>query len=464
MADDETSSYIDYETFLDPSFSAASFANTLVLSTNNPTDSPLDLKTPLSRVLFDVQEADTHIDTLTRQSALPLLSHTKANVDAGGHILEELESQVTTLTEGYNRLHREVIERYDAAEQVRLATDRLWHTVRLSRLVGRCLTLGRQLETQVNEVKRPDGGSKKEDHRAMVRGASTLLSIREILRFEDQDLGKIALVNTLKTELVDPSDRLLTIRAEQIIGQFSMSALSVNGTDSGANSVSALTYAQSEHTKSRTSTALVTLYLLSPVVTISARQPFEPIRLTNILQDYLKRAITSSLAGLSSALAALPKLERTLLEVSARCQNIAALEVLLESTRPPIHPLLPKTELESLAAAEGTIVSSQQEHAPPNLLKPLLDSLDTSSLPSYFWRTMASQLSPRVQKIVKDGGVSARTLRSNRDRVSNALRDCVNRGSQLPASSLSRGKGLTIRNWEREAAVMTGALNAALGR
>ena len=58
-------SYIDYELFLDPSFSAPAFANTLVLTTNNSTDSPLDLSTPLSRVLFDIQEVDSHIHTLT---------------------------------------------------------------------------------------------------------------------------------------------------------------------------------------------------------------------------------------------------------------------------------------------------------------------------------------------------------------------------------------------------------------
>ena len=53
-------SYIDYEAFLDPDFSASSFANTLVLATNNPSDTPLDLSTPLSRVLFDVQERYAH--------------------------------------------------------------------------------------------------------------------------------------------------------------------------------------------------------------------------------------------------------------------------------------------------------------------------------------------------------------------------------------------------------------------
>ena len=54
--EEEDASYIDYETFLAPDFKPSAFANNLVLSTNNPNDSPLDLSTPLSRVLFDTQE------------------------------------------------------------------------------------------------------------------------------------------------------------------------------------------------------------------------------------------------------------------------------------------------------------------------------------------------------------------------------------------------------------------------
>ena len=191
------------------------------------------------------------------------------------------------------------------------------------------------------------------------------------------------------------------------------------------------------------------------------------------MQEYLRRAITSSLAGLTSALAALPKLERTLLEVSARCQNIVALEILLGSLKPPVHPLLPSSEGGGVRPQSGS-----QAQAPDTLLAPLLHSLDTSSLPSYFWRSMASQLSSRVQKIVRDGGVSARTLRSNKDKVRDALRQCVNRGSTLPGSvgGLGRktqagvegagtsGGEVTVGNWEREAAVMVGAVLNVLGR
>lgn len=459
---DAEPSYIDYEAFLDPSFSATAFANTLVLSTNNPSDTPLDISTPLSRVLFDVQEIDTHIDALTTKSALPLLEYTKDNAESSGRILQEVEGQVASLTESYKTLEKEVIERYKVAEQVRLTAERLCLTVKIGRAVARYLMLGRQLEVQMAELSSTGAGAaKREDHRAMVRSSNTLLSLRQILTVsrpgeEGEDLDRIHAITTLKNELVVPAERNILSRAQQVVKEFSMSSLLSLNPSSGQSSNAASTYAQTEDTKSRATSALLTLYLLSPTSVDMTIENFQPNLLINALQDYLQTALKSSLAALSRALATLPSLDRALLEISARCQNIVALETLLESIKPPVHPLL-----ESSGPVNG---KSSENAKPANFLRPLLQSLDTSSLPSYFWRSLASNLSPRVQEIMHRGGVSARTLRSNKDRVRDAVRECVNRGSQLPAGPLSRGKTVMAGNWEREAAVMVGSINGVMGR
>jgi hypothetical protein len=438
MSKDDEPSYIDYEAFLDPDFSATSFANTLVLSTNNASDTPLDLSTPLSRVLFDVQEVDTHIDTLTTKSALPLLEHTRDQAESSGRILQEVEGQVASLTESYKTLEKEVIERYEVAEQVHLTAERLCETVKLGRSVARCLMLGRQLEVRMSELGGV-GSAKREDHRAMVRSADTILSLREILAAskpgeEGEGLDKVNAVDTLKNELVNPGERSISSRAQQVVKEFSMSSLL-----SSSSQTSASTFAQTEDTKSRTTSALLTLYLLSPLPTIKKmNSTFDPILMLNALQDYLQTQLKSSLASLARALGQLPSLERTLLEISARCQNIVALQHLLSNITPPSHPLLPS-----------------HTSAPPNFLQPLLQALDTSSLPSYFWRSLASNLSPRVQELMNKGGVSARTLRSNKDRVRDMVRECVNRGSLLPGSASRAGGG---GSWEREATVMVGSI------
>lgn len=437
MSKDEEPSYIDYEAFLDPSFSATSFANTLVLATNNPSDTPLDLSTPLSRVLFDVQEVDTHIDALTTKSALPLLQHTKDHAQSSERILQQVESQVASLTESYKTLEREVIERYEVAEQVRLTAERLCETVKLGRAVARCLMLGRQLEVRMSEVGGV-GSAKKEDHRAMVRSADSILSLRQIFVAsgpgeEGEGLDRVHVVQTLKNELVVPGERSIASRAQQVVKEFSMSSLL-----SSSGQSSASTYAQSEDTKSRTTSALLTLYLLSPTpAKTTTLETFNPTLMLNAIQEYLQTQLKSSLASLTRSLGQLPTLDRTLLEISARCQNITALQSLLEATKPPAHPLFP-----------GTSSSSSSL----NFLQPVLHALDTSSLASYFWRSLASNLSPRVQEIVQRGGVSGRTLRSNKERVRDAVRECVMRGSQVVGGKGSAG------SWEREAAVMVGSV------
>ncbi|KAL8907301.1 MAG: hypothetical protein Q9171_005920 [Xanthocarpia ochracea] len=432
MAESEGPSYIDYEALLDPEFSPTAFANSLVIATNNPSDTPIDLSTPLSRVLFDIQEIDTHIHELTTKSAIPLLTHTKDQADAGQRIVTEVEAQVASLTDGYQRLEKEVIKRYDEANQTRIAVERLWETVRIGRAVARCLTLGRQLETQMAEV--AGGGlnpAKKEDHRAMVRASHTLLTARHLLSAsgpneEGEHLSKINLIIYLQNSVLTPSETLLRNRAQQIIREFSMSSLA-------SSSTALSTYPQSEETKSRTTSALLTLQLLNPRLLIAA------------LQTYLRASLTSSLTSVGRALNSLPTLDRTLLEVSARCQNIVALERLLDSTKPP-----------RTSQSES---KEQTDEESGNLLEPLLAALDTSSLPSFFWRSLAEGLAPRVADLMAKGGAVARALKSQRERVKDSVRECVLRGSQSPGDNTRKAGA-----WEREAAVMVGSVLGPVGR
>jgi hypothetical protein len=446
MASSETS-YLDTATLLAPDFSPTSYANTLIHATNNASDTPLDLSTPLSRVLFDVQEVDTRIDALTTQNADKIISHTQDRAQASGHVLEELETQVGSLKESYERLEREVGERYEQAEQVRLAAERMVRTLRLGRSVQRALTLGRSLQGLVEEVSAPYG---RGGERSMVPAAQALLGLRELFAAsgkgeEAEGLARVQLVTTLRNDVVNPAERTLLARAQQTVREFSMSSLASRNGGGGQTSG---TYKETEDTKSRATHALHALYLMSPLKPGSATTPedFTPTLLINALQTYLQTALTSSLASLTRALATLPTLDRTLLEIAARCQNIVALEALLSTTYSPSHPLLSNP----MPATTTT--------QPTNFLTPLLRHLDTSSLPSYFWRSLAGQLSSKVQEILNRGGVSARTLRSNKDKVREAVRDCVERGSRLPTTAAGLREGVVRGNWEREAAVMVGSI------
>lgn len=445
--DEEDPSYIDYETFLSPDFSPSSFANTLVRATNNENDTPLDLSTPLSRVLFDIQEIDSHIDVLTTRSAIPLLTHTRDQTAASTRIVTEIDSQVKALNDSYKQLEKEVIQKHAEAEEVQQVASRLWETLKLGRAVGRCLQLGRQLELQHSELTGSSApstpaSSRKEDHRALVRSTHTLLSLRELLsgtsdpRSEGFGLSRVTAIVTLQTSVIEPTSRSVRETSERIIREFSPGS-------------SASTFAQTEDLRSRTVSALTALYLLSPQPQAPSKpggkeEKWTPTLMLHALEVYLRSALQSSIAGLARGLEALPSLPARLNEVAARCQNVVALEAVLESTKAP--------------APLGT----------GNLLQPLLAYLETGSLASYFWRTLASSLATRVQEISNRGGVSARTLRTNRGQVSDAIRDCVVRGSQVPGAIAATTKGKRVgekaASWDREVAVMIGAVVGNLGR
>ncbi|KAK3900983.1 Golgi transport complex subunit 5-domain-containing protein [Staphylotrichum tortipilum] len=444
-------SYIDYEAFLSPTFHPPSFANTLVLATNNPSDTPLDLSTPLSRVLFDIQEIDSHIHTLTTRSALPLVDHTTAQTAASTALLASLQAQLTALNETHATLAREVSGKYTAAEEVRTVASRLHAALRLCRAVSRYLTLARQLEAQLSELTgaatattttSSSSARAREDHRALTRCAHTLLSLGETLTSEP-GLDRVTTVRAARDAIVAPAERTIREIAERMVREFSMGS-------------STATFAQGEESRARTVSALSTLYLLSPLPSPSTKQ-FTPTLMLHALDTYLRAALQSSIASLSRALATLPSLERTLAEISARCQNVVALEAVLEGTRAPAHPLLSQQK--------------QQQQQAGNLLQPLLAYLETGSLPSYFWRTLAGSMTPRVQEIVSKGGLPARTLRANRQSVGEAVTECVRRGCRLPSgvAAAAKGKGRGGgeeggKQWEREVAVMVGSVVNNLGR
>jgi hypothetical protein len=443
-----TTPYLDTTPFLASTFEASKHANSLVLATNNPTDTPLDLTTPLQKTLFDAQEISTAIDTLTTTSALPLIAHTQSRTEAAERLLNGVEEGVGGLQKSYARLEREVIARYEEAERVRLAAERVVKTLRLGRKVGRVVALGRGLEGEMGGLTTAgitQGGG------GMVRAARAIVEIRgEFDGQEGKELARVQVASAVKGEVVANAEKMVTAKAQGVVREWSMNSLisSGQGTTNGTTTSTGegnQTYTQQESTKSRTLAALHTLYLLSPLPNNTSHQ-FEPSLMLTALTTYIHAATTSSLASLARALATLPSLDRALLEISARSRNLIALETLLSNAKPPAHPLLPPNDLDQ---------TSQ------NLLTPLLQSLDTpSSLASYFWRSLASQLSGKVQVIIDRGGVSARTLKSNRDRVKDAVRECVVRGYGGEVGS----KGVAKGKWDREVAVMVGSLTGPLGR
>ena len=119
---------------------------------------------------------------------------------------------------------------------------------------------------------------------------------------------------------------------------------------------------------------------------------------------------------------------------------------------------------------DAEITGAKMVPSSESFLYLLLNALDTASLPSYFWRSLASSLSSRVSEILNRGGVSARALKSQRETVRAEIRECVLRGSRMPktvvlgdAQAAPKGEE-PVDNWEMEAAVMEQSVVGLLGR
>ena len=420
-------SYIDFDVFLAPSFSPYSFANSLIRATNNSSDSTLDLSTPLSRVLFDLQEVDTHIHTLTTSAALPLVSHARNSQDAATKFVDQLAEQLKVLMASYTRLEKEVIGRWDEAEPVHTVVGNLVKTTRMLRGCVRCLLLGRQLEIQVSEAMgHPSGkgtttGTTGGDPQALIRAARTIVELRRMYTNATGEAPGLETLDVLKSLLngvVTPSDRQIKTKAQQTVKEFSAGGAASSETSATSTA--------------STAAAVQVLHILSPNVATSSL-------LTSTVQTYLQSQLTTSLASLARSLTALSTLDRTLNDVVTRCANIVALEKILASES-PADPV------------EGTQRDSTEEGGgagKPTLLTPLLKALDTPNLPTHFFRTLASNLEPRVREIVNRGGLAAKNLRDSKERVRAGLRDCVLKG----VASSGGAKGM-----EGLAAMMVGAV------
>lgn len=476
-----TSSYINFETLTSDGFSPYTHANGLILASNNPSDPSIDLTTPLSRVLFDLQEIDSHIHTLTSRSALDILKYTSTQNEAAQRILGRVEDERKRLVVSYERLEKEIFLRHQRAIEAKTSAQRSWEVLRLGRGVQRILGLARQLETLLAESGLGGSRSGKEDYNALLTASLSVLAFRDTMNApEGNDLARITMVKTLRGRVFEDGEARILDYARRVVREFSMTTLSSAPTNT--TSSHGPTYREAEDSRARFTAAVQMLYYLSPAPRIEGdkmnKKDFEPEYFLRASQGYLQSAITSSAASIGRALGQLPtpSLDRALLEASARCQNIVALEVLLRGIHAPDHPLLKsepnEAELDRLTIGDEDDQDDSDDVAEKgpaeSLLSILLAALDTSSLPSYFWRSLASSLSTRVSEILNRGGLAARTLKSQKDTVRAEIRDCVLRGSRLPKSVIlvdgRKGEEEVLGNWEREAAVMAGSVVGLLGR
>ncbi|KAI5837325.1 Golgi transport complex subunit 5-domain-containing protein [Morchella snyderi] len=367
-------SYIDYETFLSPAFSPHAFASTLITSTNDPSDPTVDLTTPLSRVLFDLQEIDTHIHTLTTTSALPLLTYTARSHAASTTLLAAIATQTAALTAAHTRLTHSVASRAAPAAQLTTAATNLHAATSLLRELGRALALARQLEIQLAESPTP-----------MLRAAHSVAELRRLLAANTAAMDGIDLATSLTRLVVAPAEAALIARSRDTLAAFSQSQVPAAAGAPPASAAFALDPAVvAEGQRPAVAAALQTLRLLAG-----------PDGLAATVQELVDGQVAAAVGVLTRALAALTLLERGLGEVAARCRVLVGVEGVLAGA--------------GLAGA-------------------VLEALDTGALGTLFFGRVAAGWEVRVREVVARGGANARILRTGREKLREGVRGCVLRG------------------------------------
>lgn len=410
-------------------------------------------------------------------------------------------------------MRKEVLERYERAEILRRTATNGLRVARLGAGVTRIMGLARNFEqvmvdagVSASSTRSVNGGgvgvsssssgpasrTGRDDPRVLRRACRDLLDFRAVMAGRDgADLGKLDFVRSVRGRVFEDGEAQLLDWARKIIRDFSVSAFVTMNTTASASAAAVTaavtgmnTYRETEEAKIRFEVACQVLYLLSPVSrtvsSSSVKDGLEVEYLVKALQTYLQNAVSSSAAGIARGLGQLPNLDRACSEVSGRCQNVIGFEVMLAQATVADHPSVKQRQSDTKKAVgdendeydgddsdielDGLDLQDQEDMPQKtNVLELLLRSLDTNSLVSYFWRSLASSLSSRVQEIMTRGGVSARTLKSNRDTVRDEIRDCVARGSKTPAG-LAEARSPSTANWEREAAVMVQSVMGPLNR
>ena len=414
-------------------------------------------------MLFDLQEVDTHIHSLATATALPLLSFTAQSVATSSAVLNAVDGQLTTLKRAYDHLHSEVVQRSRCAEEVLVVVERLHDVTAQLREIGRALVLARQLEVLIAELTTPGGPAG--DHKALVRAGQHIRELHDGKVLADVDDG-VVLVHQLRTLVFGPAEAFVLSKAREAVLGFEPNAVT-NPASTGSAAAAAATATPPangsgdgfgaglagrnvEAMKAKATAGALALFLLS--------QHDRGALLTAAVQSLLDAAINGSLVALARSLTAVTTLDRSVGEVAARCQNVVALQTLLAGIP------LPSGGLESGGGGGGVDMDAGGETAAAasggggrrSLLQPLLEQLDTTSLQTLFFRSVAAGLEPRVGQVVARGGANARILRGAKDRVRSAFRACVERG-------LAVGVGGEQQAVDFEVSVMVGA-TAALGR
>jgi hypothetical protein len=370
----EESEYAEYDVFLAEGFDPISFANSLVVATNNPTDVDVDLDAPTRRMRYSLEELDTRINELAGANYTEILDQA-SSITAAKLRLSPIKAALGHANASFAKLEKDVVAPYEHAQLYHAALKKLHGTSLLLRVLTWYLVLARQLAKQL-----PDGkGTATMGHEtgsALFQAAEILIELRRQVETHPS-LRSLKVVRAHEGTLHGVEDRIKS---------------------SALNSIKTFSIATSTDTLKNTFQAL---YMLNSALVSSATL------------SYLKAQIASSSTTLARSIGG----------------SIATFESATSDARTRAQCLVAMTE----ALGRATVAGESDKRS---LLGIVLNSLDVKSLVTEFWRDLASGLDSRMRDVLVRNPSAKRIVNTNLERFKDIVRSAVIAGGGVSDSGL----------------------------
>lgn len=190
----------NFEDFLEPEFNSTQFTNDLLKAINNTSDSDvLDLKTPIKKCTYDIQELDKRIEELIKRSPSSIIDQLHKKTSEKAMVNENLRSSMKYLSMSYKRLQEDVLEPYEHALKLQTVSGKIHQTSNLMRSALIYL----YLLSQMKEFEIQSGPESNERLASGLKIAAIHTQIMMTLE-DNPDLKILQLIRKCENEIVAP--------------------------------------------------------------------------------------------------------------------------------------------------------------------------------------------------------------------------------------------------------------------
>lgn len=404
---DLKSDYVDYEVYLEDSFSPIAFANSLVQATNDLHDLDVDLETPSKRLKYDLDEVEQRITNLTSSKYQDLITQA-VSAGAVAKTLPPLRTSLEHVNSSYAKLQRDILTPYYNAQKLYTALKRLHSTSGLLRALTWYLYLARQLATLLKPIGNPS--TVPENPRSarvanldiisatdLLQAAQTVSEIRSQIKSEP-GLRSLHVIRTHESSLGKIEQKLIH-HCQNIIKFYTNNPKSFESDGSSIVRTSSPSLSGSTNNthsgipvgldyNTLVTHACYSLFLLKPEALASSIQKYHVAQVGASVNEIVR--------SLSSLNMSMIRFNSAMSSSSERAKSIATLNKLLKSFDKPMTAVS-ENELK-LVETDLTLwdfVSS---------------SLDVMSLSNVYWKDLARNLETQIRDFTHNNSNMTKTI------------------------------------------------------